>query len=319
MGLYRFALIALGACLLVAGAFVPPWMLFIVTAALAKSLAAIGLVMLFRCGLVSFGHGLFYCLGAYVPAVLGQTYGLTDAGLSVLGALLASLVAGAILGLFLSGYRGVFFAMFNLALSMVFYGLIVKSQWLRGSDGISVSSPTFLGHHAANNSIAIYGLTALCVFAVVLLGGRYFRSSMGLRSLAVRDNEIRVEYLGSSARRVVFVNYVLSAGLAGLGGALSAIATGHVAPELSYWTTSGEFVFIMVLSGYASIAATVVASLLFEFIRLVAGQYAPHSWQIILGGFLLATILFAPQGLGALTRTFRPAAKRRPTEETLNV
>ncbi len=315
----RLPLIAIGACLLAAGAFVPPWVIFIITAAFAKSLAAIGLVVLFRCGLVSFGHGLFYCLGAYVPAVIGQTYGVTDAGLMVLGAVLLSVVAGAVIGLFLSGYRGVFFAMFNLALSMVLYGLIVKSHWLRGSDGIGLPPPTFLGAHASNNSIAIYALTAFCVFATVLLVDRYFRSSIGLRSLGVRDNEIRVEYLGSSARQVVFINYTISAALAGMGGALSAIATGHVAPELAYWTTSGEFVFIMVLSGYVSIAATVVASLLFEFIRLVAGQYAPHSWQIILGGFLLATILFVPQGLGSLTQMFRRPVSSRHAGEAPNV
>jgi len=316
MRTHHLPLAAIGASLLIAGSFVPSWILYTVTIALAKSLVAIGLVVLFRCGLVSFGQGLFYCLGAYVPAVIGMSYGPMEAWLMVIGGVLLSAAVGAILGTFLSRYRGVFFAMFNMTLSMVLYGLLLKSHWLRGSDGISLPRPEFLGVPAGSSALSIYILTALCVFGTGLLISHYFRSSIGLRSLGVRDNEIRVEYLGASAKRVVFINYVLAAGLAGMGGALSAVATGHVTPDLTYWTTSGEFVFIVVLSGYVSIPAIVVASLLFEFIRLAAGQYAPHSWQIILGGFLLATILFFPNGLGALTRVFHRTPKKVALEET---
>jgi len=139
----------------------------------------------------------------------------------------------------------------------------------------------------------------------------YFRSTLGMTSRAVRDNEIRVEYLGASTRQIIVINYAIACGLAGVGGALVSMTSGHIIPELAYWTTSGEFVFIAVLSGPASIATAFVASVLFEGVRLVAGQSFPHAWQLILGTFLLVSMFFMPNGIGALLQRRR----RTPEEE----
>lgn len=296
------SLFAFSGAAALAAVVLPSWLLFLLTIALAKSLVALGLVILFRCGLVSFGHGLYYCIGAYAPGVLGQALGVTDALAAIAGGFIAASLAGAIFGSFLSRYRGVYFAMFNLALSMMLYGALLKARTLGGSDGLSIPPPTLFGFatRSGNATIAIYLLAAAFALAGYAFAQRFFRSTIGLRSLGVRENEIRIDYLGASSGEVVFINYVISAGLAGIGGALSALATGHVTPELSYWTVSGEFVFISVLSGYTSVLAVPAASLLFETVRLVAGQFLPHSWQLILGAFLLLTIFFAPDGLGAI-------------------
>ena len=61
--------------------------------------------------------------------------------------------------------------------------------------------------------------------------------------------------MGASVRNVIHVNYVISAALAGIGGALAAITVGHIDPEMAYWTTSGEFVFVAILSGTGSVLA----------------------------------------------------------------
>ena len=66
-----------------------------------------------------------------------------------------------------------------------------------------------------------------------------------------------------SARRcsgVVYANYVAAGALGGLGGALAALAVGHVDPEMAYWTTSGEFVFIAVLGGTGNVLAPFLAA-----------------------------------------------------------
>ena len=135
-----------------------------------------------------------------------------------------------------------------------------------------------------------------------LLGGHW-----GRLATAVRDNELRVAYLGASPYRVVYVNYLIAGALAGLGGALVALAVGHVDPETAYWTTSGEFVFIAILGGTQSIAAPFVAAAIFEALRTVASQYAPNVWQMSLGLGMLAIIMFLPAGLWSLARRRRAA------------
>lgn len=282
----------------------PPWSLYLLTIALAKSLVVLGLVFLFRCGLMSFGHGLFYCIGAYTPGILGRWLGVNDVLVSLATGLLVAVLFGTILGLFLARYRGVFFAMFNLALSMILYGGLLKVQSLGGSDGLRILRPSGLGIVGAAGEethriflVALVAVAASCAFA-----DRYFRSIIGLRSQGVADNEIRVDYLGGSVWSTVLVNYAISAGLAGIGGVLAALATGYVTPDLAYWTVSGEFVFITVLSGATNVLAVPLATLAFESVRLAAGHLIPHFWQMILGTFLLLTIVFLPGGLSACFR-----------------
>ena len=82
-----------------------------------------------------------------------------------------------------------------------------------------------------------------------------FRSEFGLASLAVRENNLRVEYLGISANRVISINFVIAAIFAGASGAFALMAQRHIDPQFAYWTTSGEFVFVAVLAGNQSVAA----------------------------------------------------------------
>ena len=74
----------------------------------------------------------------------------------------------------------------------------------------------------------------------------------------------------------MYANYVAAGALGGLGGALAALAVGHVDPETAYWTTSGEFVFIAVLGGTGNVLAPFLAAGVFEAIRTLASQYAPN-------------------------------------------
>jgi branched-chain amino acid transport system permease protein len=138
-----------------------------------------------------------------------------------------------------------------------------------------------------------------------LLVATYFVSIAGVLAAAVRDNEIRVEFLGLSVNRLIHLKLVISGILAGLGGALAALAVAHVDPNMAYWTTSGGFVFVTILAGAGSVAAAFIGSFVFELARSIAIDLFPGTWQIILGSALLLTILFLPEGLGSLAMRLR--------------
>jgi len=132
----------------------------------------------------------------------------------------------------------------------------------------------------------------------------YFDSTCGLVTLAVRENELRVEYLGGSVRQAMTINFILAAfcgGLGGgLGGALAVMALGHIEPNFSFWTTSGDFVFVATLAGRQSVAAVFVASTVLEVVRSFSSAHFPNTWQMVLGLFLLFVIRFLPKGIGSL-------------------
>jgi ABC-type branched-subunit amino acid transport system permease subunit len=285
--------------LLVIGPYLPQWALFLITVSFGKGLVVLGLLLLMRTGLVSFGQGLYYCLGAYAAGSLGLSLGLKDAVLLLLcGAAVAGIVAF-ILGFLLANYRGIFFAMLSLAFSMILYGLLVKTAMLGSTDGFNVAVPSFFGLAFAERWIryAVYGLACVTVFTSALIMDHYLKTPLGRLSSAIKDNELRVEYMGASVRRAIHIKYVIAAVLAGLGGALTAITVGHIDPELAYWTTSGEFVFITILGGTGNVLAPFLGSLIFEAIRSFAYEYSPNTWQMVLGAALLLVIIFLPAGL----------------------
>jgi branched-chain amino acid transport system permease protein len=295
-------LLAAAAVLLATAPFTPQWLVFLLTLALAKGLVVLGLVVLMRTGLVSFGQGLYFGLGAYASALLGARAGLLDAAAMVLAGVVVAGAVAAVLGLLMARYRDIFFAMLSLALSMILYGLLVKSSALGSTDGFNLHAKSFAG-------IALSGGTERRVFyavAVVAAAAaawgvhRYLASHYGRLATAIRDNELRVEYLGTSVFRIVYANYVVAAALAGLGGAFAALAVGHVDPETVYWTISGEFVFIAVLGGTGSVAAPFLGAAIFEAVRTIGNQYAPNVWQMTLGIAMLLLILFLPSGLWSL-------------------
>jgi ABC-type branched-subunit amino acid transport system permease subunit len=288
--------------LLAAGWFAPKWLTFLVTMAAANGLVSLGIVGLMRGGVVPFGQGMMLAIGGYAAALAFNKLGFTDAlGLALCGGVAAVLVAAPFAPL-LSRYRGIFFAMLTLALSMVTYGLLMKLDVLGGSDGFNLGRPTLFGQKLPDASAGyiLYLLTISVATVMALVARVYFDSTRGLVTLAVRENELRVEYLGGSVRQAMAINFVLAAFCGGLGGALAVMSLGHIEPNFSFWTTSGEFVFVAILGGWQSVAAVFVASTVLEVVRSFSSAYFPNTWQLALGLFLLAVIRFLPRGIGSL-------------------
>lgn len=287
-----------------------PWLGFVFTVVLAKGLAALGVAILLRAGLISIGHAAFYALGAYVVAVLSGSE-VTDLVLQLVATVLVCGLAGALIGLFMVRYRGIFFAMLNLAVSMVFFTLLSKLYKLTGgTDGMRVDTPTLFGvaiERSTLEPLLLYGGLALVV-VVCLLVHRYLKSPMGEALSAVETNEIRLEYLGVSVPRVLLSAYTLSAALAGLGGGMHALLVGHVVPELAYWTTSGQLVLVAVLGGIGGVVGPFIGSFFLEMVRSFAVIYVADTWNLIVGAGLLIVIFFLPVGLYGLLD--RLAARR---------
>lgn len=286
------------------------WMRTIGLQTMARGCVAIGLLILWRAGLISFGHALFFGFGAYTVALL-QIAGVGDAFVLVIaGTAVAGLLAF-LLGFLLRQYRAIFFALLNMAFSMILYGVLTKLESLGSTDGIGIRQLSFAGFSPDGESYR----TTLFVFGLVFtylaaIGAHwYLKSTLGTMTMAVRENEIRVEYLGYSAERAIHVKYVISGLLAGMGGVIMAATVGHVDPDsMVYWPVSGDFVFITILAGTGNVSATFIGALVYELLRTYAFEYAPHVWQLIVGGVLLLIIMFLPDGLWSLRSEWR---KRR--------
>lgn len=132
--------------------------------------------------------------------------------------------------------------MLTLALSMVGYGILVKTESLGGSDGFNLGRVTLLGQSLADAWVGfvLYAISVFLACSMAYFCRIYFDSTRGLITQAIRENELRVEYLGGSVRHTMAINFFIAAFLGGCGGAMAVMALGHIDPTFSYWTTSGN-------------------------------------------------------------------------------
>jgi ABC-type branched-subunit amino acid transport system permease subunit len=294
----------------------PAWVVSLATLAFANALVVLGLIILWRAGLVPFGQALFYAIGAYGVALIARYTGARDALVLIAGGAVLSSLAAFLVGFLLARYRKIFFSMLSLAMSMILYGVLVKTETLGSTDGFNVEQPTYLGYAPQGEMhllVLFWLVLAFCALSALLIS-LYFRSVAGALAVPVRDSEIRLEFLGVSVNRLIHLNLVIAGTLAGIGGALAALSIEHVDPNMAYWTTSGGFVFVTILAGAGSVAATFVGSFVFELLKSIAYDILPGTWQICLGAVLLLTILFLPEGLGSLFARLR----RRPNPKSMS-
>lgn len=303
------------AALVIALAWAVPWLRFVLTLAMAKGLAVLGILLLLRAGQVSFGHAMYLAIAAYSAAFLAPLVPEVLLLLPIATALSACI--GLIVGLFVMRYREIFFGMLNLALSMVFYSMLDKFYKItHGTDGMRLPALTFGGLDLSPDAQSWAVLLLVLVLALGL--GTFVRiyldSPMGQALSAIKTREQRLEFLGVSARHLLLFAYVLSAFMAGCGGFILALASRQVTPAMAYWTTSGELVFIAVLGGAGSVFGPFLGAIAYELTRVYAAALVANAWQMILGAVLLVVILFAPGGLwGMITSLAARRSRSNPS------
>ncbi|WP_459614102.1 branched-chain amino acid ABC transporter permease [Bordetella sp. 2513F-2] len=306
----RFLVLALAALVLLAP-LAQPWLKTPFIMALANGLAVLGAIVLIRAGQVSFGSAMYACIAGYAATFAARAWHLDAVLLVPLGTAAGALL-GALVGLFMVRYRGIFFGMLNLAFSMVLYSIIVKfSRITNGTDGLRLERPMVAGMELGRDAYETV-LLATAVAAAVLCGlavQRYFSSAAGQALAAIKTNETRLEYLGISAKRIFWFGYVLSAALCGLGGSLFALTQGLVTPEMGYWVRSAEIVFVAILGGAGHALGAFLGAFVFEFAKLYLAAYIQGAWQMALGAVLLLIIFAAPAGLYGLVARLGGARK----------
>jgi len=292
----------------------PKWIVNYVQVSMGTGLVALGVMIQMRAGLVSFGQGLYFCVGGYAAGMAAKFMGISDLFVLLAFGIIAALVLSTVLGFLLRKYREIFFAMLSLAVSMILFGLLSSTEELGSTDGFNLPTATYLGWAPAGETarLTLYTITCVVVIGCAIGLNRFLKGPIGYINEAIRENELRVEYLGTSAHKAVHITYVLAAVVSSVGGVLWALALGHIDPEMTNWTTSGQFVFVSILSGIGNISAPLIGTFILEVVRIYAVELSPNTWQMILGTVMLLTIIFLPKGLWSVVAT-----KKKPEQEKL--
>jgi len=256
-------------------------------------------------GLPSFGHGAFFGVGAYAFG-LAQFHLAPNLWLCLAVAVLAGGLAGALVALFISHRRGIYYALLTIAFGQIFWFVAIKWHSVtRGEDGLlNIKRPAFLDDL---NSL-YYFCFAVFVLVVILLW-RLVNAPFGRVLSAIRQNETRARFVGYHVWLYKWLAFVVSALIAGLAGGLFALAQQSAYPNVMSLHQSG-FVVMMALvgGGLVSFWGPVVGAVLFFLARDLLGAYT-EAWLLWYGLLFMAIVLFKPEGLAGLFNVrSKPAA-----------
>jgi branched-chain amino acid transport system permease protein len=248
-------------------------------------------------GMVSFGHGLFFGLGAYSFGLLMQRTGMpipAAFGLTVINCAAAALVIGAIC----VRLKEIYFAFLTLAFQMFLYSLIILWVPLTGGDqGLrgGIPRPPFFGIDLADQK-QFYVTSSVLLVAGLILMRHIVESPFGYTLRMIRDNAMRTAFLGINVFRIRLVAFVLAGIFGGIGGIIMSLFVSGAYPELAYWTLSGEGVFIIMLGGVSTFLGPLVGTAILLLLNDTVTRLTEY-YGLVLGSIILLFALGLRRGL----------------------
>ncbi|HSH89785.1 MAG TPA: branched-chain amino acid ABC transporter permease [Ramlibacter sp.] len=282
------------------------WMLF-----------ALGYNLLLGCtGLPSFGHGAYFGIGAYAFGLL-QHKVWANLWVDLAGAIFAGALLGALVALFISHRRGIYYALLTIAFGQVFWFIAIKWHTVTGGeDGLLnikrlPAEFGFASISLKSNEALFY--FCLAVFAIALVAlWRLVHSPLGRVLGAIKQNETRAAFVGYNVWLYKWLAFTISAGVAGLAGGLFAMAQQSAYPNVMSLHNSG-FVVMMVLigGGMVSFWGPVIGAAFFILARDLLGAYT-ETWLLWYGLAFMVMVLFKPEGVAGIWQSWRASRASRP-------
>jgi branched-chain amino acid transport system ATP-binding protein len=280
------------------------------------AIACMGLnVLVGHTGLVSFGHGAWFGMGAYAAA-LSQRYWFPDGFvLPTLFTIVFIAAVSTILGALILRRRGVYFSLLTLALTAMLFAIAYRwTDFTGGESGLGgITRGTLLGLDLREDwtyywVVAAAGL-AICFFLL-----RFHNSPAGSVLVAIRENEQRARFVGYPTNRYKLLGFVISAMVVGIAGTLSVFNHRFASAEPLAVAFSGELIAMVVIGGMRSFLGPALGALFYILFREFLSIWTPH-WLLYFGLLFVGFIVFSPTGLIGVAQRIMAPFRPKVTEE----
>ena len=263
-------------------------------------------------GLVSLGHAAYFGIAGYALAFVTPANEPISLYASLPIAVGASALAALVIGFLVVRTHGIYFIMVTMAFAQMVFYVFFDNKALGGSDGLFLNFRPDAVLIDLENKRVFYFFTLGCLVAVYLFLRRVLWSPFGRSLAGIRVNEHRMRALGFGTFSHKLAAFTLAGALAGLAGFLWAAQTGFVNPELMGFHMSAHAIMMVILGGMGNFAGAIIGAFSFEYLLHVfkdlpeIGSFnTGKHWQMWMGLFIVALIIYAPKGiLGLLARAF---------------
>lgn len=262
-------------------------------------------------GVLSFGHAMFFGTGAYTVAlVLKHIEGFPLIPTILVGGLAAGLLA-VILSPLLVRVGGTAFAMLTMAFSMLIFVAALKYREVTGGeDGIGITSIPPLNIPGLisidmTDKINFYYFAVVVVAICLYLLWFYTRTPFGSLLVGIRDNALRMDYLGFNLPQTKAINLIVSGTFAGIAGAVHGLLMKLVSTVgVLDVGTSFKPLMMAYIGGVGSFFGPIIGSGILHLLEDVVIQFTERI-GLVNGTIFILVVLFAPQGLIGLYNTLK--------------
>ena len=280
-----------------------PYLVSVVITAYVTAIAVYGLdVMLGYTGELSLAQGGFFGIGGYSAGILMATYEVSF-WIALPAAVVMTAALGYVIGLAALRTRGDYFAIFTLAVGVMI--VIIIERWegvTGGTDGlIRIPPPSSIGPLRFDSLTAQYYLVLFFLVLTIYVVWSLVNSLVGRTFVAVRNSEELARAVGIDAGKTHQLSFVISAALAGLGGALYAVFLGYIGPAMGGVQMTFMMLVYLMIGGVASLAGPLVGTLLVTGLMQFLQAFAEYQ-MMALGPILVVVIIFFPKGLAGLAK-----------------
>ncbi|GAB2806912.1 urea ABC transporter permease subunit UrtC [Actinocorallia aurea] len=338
-GYLAFAAVAL-LLLAVAPAALDPFRLSLLAKYLCLAIAALGIGLAWgQGGMMTLGQGVFFGLGGYAMGMHlklkeagegGLPDFMTWSGVEELPAIwepfrspffaltmvvVLPVAIATVLGLlvFRQRVRGAYFAILSQALAAAFVIWLIGNQGLTGGTNGLTNFYDVFGMYPEDDStkVTFYFVVVIAVGVLYLLARHMVRSRFGRLLVAIRDGEDRVRFLGYNPATVKTITFAVSAGMAGIAGALYVPVVGIISPALLGVVPSIELLVAVAIGGRFSLAGALLGGVLMNWAKTTFSESWPDGWIYVQGGLFILVIMAAPRGIAGLARQAGDLLARR--------
>lgn len=252
-------------------------------------------------GIASFGHSVFFGLGAYAVAICTVKLGLSFITGLVAGIIVSAILA-VILGLITIKVKSIYFNLTTMGISELLYVLACRMTNITGGDeGLQGVKSLFTGKEG---KLYMYYICAALLGLTYLFCYKLVRSNTGKIFQGIRENEKRMELLGYSVYAYKTYGLVIAGIIASIAGAFYVTYTRNASPLMIGPTTTHDAIFMVVLGGTGTLYGSVIGAVLYRFCCQYLGNLWDR-WEILLGIIFVLMVIFSPDGFVGIVRRIK--------------
>ena len=249
-------------------------------------------------GLLSFGHSMFFAVGAYLTGIMLKNFGMSlGATFGIL--ILASVLQALLFGMVLPRVKGITFALVTLGMASVFHVFVMSTEMQKytGSDvGLQgVVVPAFVS--PANERLRLYFISLAILVVMFMVFKRFVNSPTGRVCTAIRENEGRAQMLGYNTFYFKLAALLLSSFTAALAGMMHTIYQPIVSPNTASLGFTVTALLIILIGGVGTLSGALVGAVVFRLLDYGLRRYIGESASFINGAIYVLIVLFLPYGI----------------------